>query len=325
MPKSETTSRLNVRFRAVVQACAILSFGAPLSVAMASLSGVGHRWVDILAQFPAPALTATLAATLVLGVARFKVATLFGVLASALLIIAMWPQVAPSGPRPDPNAPVVRLYAANLYAMNDDVAAMRASIAAAEADIVVLVEFGQAPAAAIEDLLPDHPHRQVTEPIVRQRDSVRSVIASRHPLTSRTARHAGREMTAAVIDTPIGPIHVVGVHLTRPWPFQFQWAQLIQTQNLIQYIGEADEPVVLAGDFNSVTAGRVGRMLRREGGMVHAPGWPGTWPSALPAPLRMTIDQVYHSPEIAVVSRRLGRRTGSDHHPVIVDLTRTLP
>lgn len=295
---------------------------APLMIAAASLSGVGHRWVDILAQFPAPALALTVAAALVLAVTRLYAAAVMGALVSALLLIAVWPQAAPGGPAASPDGPRVRLYAANLYALNDDVRSMRASIAAADADIVVLVEFGEAPAAAIDALLEGYPHRQISERVVRKQDAVRSVIASRHPLSPRSTEGAERQMIAAVADTPLGPVHVVGVHLTRPWPFQFQWGQIIQAQNLIEHVRGADEPIVLAGDFNSVATGRIGRLLRSEGGLVHAAGWPGTWPASLPGPLRMTIDQVYHSPDIAVASRRLGRPTGSDHRPVIVELAR---
>lgn len=293
---------------------------APLVIAAAALSGLGHRWVDILAQFPAPALAATVAMAIVLAVTRLYPAALMGALVSALLLIAVWPQAAPGGPAASPDGPRVRLYAANLYALNEDVRSMRASIAAADADIVVLVEFGEAPDAAIDALLEGYSHRRISERVVRRQDSVRSVIASRFPLSPRSTEGAERQMIAAVADTPLGPLHVVGVHLTRPWPFQFQWGQIIQAQNLIEHVQDADDPIVLAGDFNSVATGRIGRLLRSEGGLVHAAGWPGTWPAPLPGPLRITIDQVYHSPDIAVASRRLGRPSGSDHRPVIVDL-----
>ena len=43
----------------------------------------------------------------------------------------------------------------------------------------------------------------------------------------------------------------------------------------------------------------------------------GTWPAVAPSVIGMTIDQVYRSPELAVLDRRLGLRTGSDHRPVI--------
>ena len=313
---------LHGSLKMLTQVALALAFCGPAVIAAASLSGIGHRWIDILAQFPAPVLTLTVLAVVITAVLRWWIPAAVGALASALLLLAVWPQYAPGGPAADPDSPTVRLYVANLYAMNDDVAAMRGSIEAADADIIILVEFGEAPNAAIDALLTGYPHREVTERVVRSEDAVRSVIASRHPLSRRSTEGAERQMIAAVADTPIGPVRVVGVHLTRPWPFQFQWGQIIQAQNLLDHIEDAPEPVVMAGDFNSVASARIGRMLRAEGDLVHAPGWPGTWPAAAPGPLRMTIDQVYHSRDIAVAERRLGAPTGSDHRPVIVDLAR---
>jgi endonuclease/exonuclease/phosphatase (EEP) superfamily protein YafD len=45
----------------------------------------------------------------------------------------------------------------------------------------------------------------------------------------------------------------------------------------------------------------------------------------LPSALGITIDQVYASPDLAFVSRRLGQSTGSDHRPVVTEITRAAP
>ena len=36
----------------------------------------------------------------------------------------------------------------------------------------------------------------------------------------------------------------------------------------------------------------------------------------------LPIDQVYASPDLAFISRRLGQPTGSDHRPVVTEITR---
>ena len=38
----------------------------------------------------------------------------------------------------------------------------------------------------------------------------------------------------------------------------------------------------------------------------------------------ITIDQVYRSPDLALVSRRLGEPTGSDHRPVVTEFRKAL-
>ncbi|HYD28261.1 endonuclease/exonuclease/phosphatase family protein [Brevundimonas sp.] len=299
-----------------------LALAVPLGVAVVALSGIGHRWFDILAQFTAPALIATAVLTVGLALTRLRVAALHGLAACAVLMMAAAPQWFPGGPRPEAEAPIVRLYSANLYYLNDDVAAIRGSIEAADADVVVLIELGRDAAARIDEVLEGYPHRAASMRMDQTRGPSRSVIGSRYPLTALDDPPDGLHAVAAVARTPLGPLNVVGVHLTRPWPFQEQWGQISQTMALQGVVEGLDGPVVVAGDFNSVSSARIGKQVRRDLGLHPAPGFPGTWPTDLPAPLGMTIDQVYASPELAFVARRLGRPTGSDHRPVVTEFTR---
>ena len=295
--------------------------GILLLVAAAAMSGIGHRWVDILAQFVAPALGVAVVLTLVaLLLRQVHGAVAYGV-AVLVLMIAVWPQWGPVRGVARPDAPVVRLYSANLWARNTDVDAITRSIADADADIVLLIELGDAPAARLDQVLAGYPHRIVTPRVDRSGGAARSVIASRYPLTAIADVADGLQDVAAVARTPIGHLNVVGVHLTRPWPFQYQWGQISQVQALAAVRAGLTGPVIVAGDFNSVSTGRIGRQLRAEVGLSPAPGWPGTWPAAAPSIMGLTIDQVYRSPELAFVSRRLGRPTGSDHRPVITEFT----
>ncbi|MDI1281992.1 endonuclease/exonuclease/phosphatase family protein [Brevundimonas sp.] len=292
-----------------------------LLLAVAGLSGIGHRWVDLLAQFVAPAfIIATSLIVPGLLLRRFRVAAVYAVAALSLLIAA-WPQWRGSDTLPRPGAPLVRLYSANLWAGNTEVDAIARSIAAADADIIILIELGDAPAARLDTVLAGYPHRVVTPRLDRSGGAARSVIAARYPLTAIADVADGLQDVAAVVRTPLGPVNVVGVHLTRPWPFQYQWGQISQVQALAGVRAGLTGPVIVAGDFNSVSTARIGRQVQAEAGLVPAPGWPGTWPSAVPAAVGLTIDQVYRSPDLAFTRRSLGRRTGSDHRPVITEFT----
>lgn len=304
-----------------IEALFQLALTAPLLLGLLALSGVGHRWMDILFQFTAPVLLLTALATAAVVGARMWAATLHGLAAIAALALAVAPQWAPPATPPRQGAPVVRLYSANLQALNTDIDSIRVSIFAAQPDVVVLIEMGDAPAARLGQILETYPYRIVSPRIDRPSGAARSVIASRWPLTAIRDRPDGLHAVGATVRTPLGPLNVVGVHLTRPWPFQEQWGQISQTMALDAVVSDLTGPVVVAGDFNSVSSARIGRQVRRDIGLIPAPGFPGTWPSNVPSAFAVTIDQAYRSPDLAFLSRRLGRPTGSDHRPVVTDLT----
>lgn len=283
---------------------------------------VGHRWIDIFAQFTAPLFIATVAAMLVAAVLRLKKAVWAGFLASISVFVCAAPQWFIEGRAPADGAPVIRLYSANVYYLNEDVAAMRRSIEAADADILILIELGQAPLGQLDTLLEGYPHRAGSMRTDSVRGPSRSIIASRWPLRPVANRPNGLHSVTAVAETPLGDLNVVGVHLTRPWPFQYQWGQISQTMALGDIRRTLEGPVIIAGDFNSVSNGRIGRQMKQDLDMTPAGGFPGTWPTDLPAPLGITIDQVWRSYDLTFTSRKLGLRNGSDHYPVITEFTR---
>lgn len=305
-----------------LEALLALGLAAAVVSVLMILAGIDNRAVDLLAQFTAPLLIATVLLTSGLALLRMKWPFGLGVLTSLLLLLAVWPQWFPKGSTPDPDAAVVRVYSANLFYLNDDTARIRASIDDADADIVVLIELASAPARDIDTLLADYPHRAASMRLDQTRGPSRSVIASRWPLVTRADPPDGLHAVTATVRTPLGPVNVVGVHLTRPWPFQHSWGQISQTMALEAVVGGLEGPTVVAGDFNSVSSARIGKQVQGDIGLRPAPGFPGTWPSDLPSALGITIDQVYASPDLAFVSRRLGRPTGSDHRPVVTEITR---
>ncbi|MBX9708831.1 MAG: endonuclease/exonuclease/phosphatase family protein [Caulobacteraceae bacterium] len=302
-------------------AVALLS-GGPALIAVAALSGHGHRWIDILAQFVGPALVAAVILLVAALVLRSRVAGAVTALSLALVIGAGSPQWFPARGWAG-EEPGFTLYFANLFVGNDDVEAIARSVREADADIVVLIEIGDGSRPGVDQVLAAYPHRVTTPRFAGGAGPSTMLIASRWPLTQRPIELMHMFGVAAEVATPSGPVTVAGVHLTRPWPYQYQWAQIIQTQQLLEWRDSIDGPLVIAGDFNSVSSARIGRMIRAEGGLVAAPGWPGTWPTFLPSWSGITIDQVYRTPDLALTDRRIARDTGSDHRPVVVSLVRS--
>lgn len=306
-------------FAAVVVALALF---VPLGIAVAGLSGIGHRWVDIVAQFTGPALFAAVLGLIAAALLRASRLVVAAALVCGLVLAAGWGQWAPPRGEAEAGSPGFTLYSANLWARNTDVEAMAASIAAADADIVVLIEIGDAPRSEIDRVLAGYPYRAANGRIDRPVGPARSLIASRRPLTDIHLRVSQLQVVGARVETAIGPVTVAAAHMTRPWPYQVQWEQIRQARNLAAWARGVDGPVIAAGDFNSVSNARIGKIIQNDGDLIPAPGWPGTWPAALPAFAAVTIDQVYRSPDLALVERRLGKPTGSDHRPVITRFVR---
>ncbi len=309
-------------FAGIMTVLALALLAAPAAVAVAALVGMDHRWPDILAQFTAPALFATVAFSVVLLIVKLRGAAIFGVLVSLALLAAVWPQWRPATETPDPEAPIVRLYSANLYYRNNDVLGIARSVQEADADIVMLIELGAKPSARIDTILQGYPHRVASQRLDQTRGPARSVIASRYPLTALPDPADGLHSVGAVVDSPLGALNVMGVHLTRPWPYQFLWGQITQVQALTAIHQTLNGPVIVAGDFNAVSTARIGRQIKADMDLTPASGWPGTWPIDVPSWLGLTIDQVWRSPDLAFVDRRLGLDTGSDHRPVVTEFTR---
>lgn len=292
---------------------------------VAALSGAGHRWVDIFAQFTAPALATAVAVALAAALLKFRKAALVGGAAVLILLISVWPQWGPPKGRAGPDAPVLTVYSANLWARNTDTARIRRSIEAANADVLVLIEVGPGVERDLETVLAGYPHRVANIREGSEGDPARSVIASRRPVTLIADRDDGLASVGAVVAGPWGPVNVLGVHLTRPWPFQFQWGQINQVTAIGDIRRDLAGPVIVAGDFNSVSTARIGRQMKQEVGLTPASGFPGTWPSAAPSFAGMTIDQVWRSPDLALLDRRLGKPTGSDHRPVVTRFAPATP
>lgn len=293
---------------------------APLGLAVASLIQSDHRWPDLANQFVAPAFLASIAWLLFLLVLRLRPAALMAALTAGLLFWAVWPQWFPPRIASDPVSETITVYSANVWARNTDVTAMGRSIAEAQADIILLVEVGDAPAAELDAMLPDHPYRVVSIVGNRTVAPARALVASRWPLKPLKENvHDQLFSAAARVETPLGEIGVMSAHLTRPWPYQYQWAQINQTTDMAVERRRLGDAAIIAGDFNAVSSGRIGRQVKDSMGLIPAPAltYAGTWPAKLPALLGITIDQVWYSPELALVDRRLGLKNGSDHRPVI--------
>ena len=83
---------------------------------------------------------------------------------------------------------------------------------------------------------------------------------------------------------------------------------------------ETPGDLIVMGDLNSTPWSRVQRAFRAKTRLDNKAGWAATWPSFLPWPLRVPIDDVLARGHLVVTRFEAGPRTDSDHLPVIAEI-----
>ena len=298
--------------------------GLGLLVAVCTLSvGVDNRVVDLFAQFTAPVLSlSALALLLALALRRWKPAAGL-VVAGAALLLALRGQWFPAHAPADGPTPPTRIYFANIWDENQDIARAARSVADARPDVAAMVEFADQHRAAQAVLFPALPYRVLSpgNPIYKGQPG--AVIASRWPVTALVSGVTWNfNILAARIERPGASFRLIVVHLTRPWPFrrpQSQAAQIARLEAAVEAPADG-VPTIVVGDFNATASGERLKGLRLREGLSAAPAVIGDWPSALPGPFRIAIENAFAGPGATILSRRLGEPTGSDHRPIVLDV-----
>lgn len=285
-----------------------------------------HHLFDLVAMFAAPAFTsAVVGVGLAAAFRRWRMAGAFAGLGLALLLTLgpQWfPKAAPSaaGARP------VTVYFANVWALNEDNAAIARSVQAMDADVVAMTEIADQHAGSLPEILKAYPYRTSTAPARYFRGGPRTVIASRYPIQATDiSLQDGLAVGEVIILAPDGPFRLLAVHLTRPWPLDGRvHAQRDQTKRLARRIKAGEhERVLIVGDFNATASSAILRRFAREAGVTPARAVTGTWFDPLPGVLRIAIDNAFVGPGLTITQRQVGPDNGSDHRPIVVTVART--
>ena len=221
-------------------------------------------------------------------------------------------------------APSIRLMTANVYFGNDDFSSIAAEIASVDADVVFLQEFG----AELEDDLraqameERYPYRE----IAYENPFFGIATYSRLPFVHvETFDAGGRPVVVTTVDVGGKPVRLYNVHATSPGIGETLAENWNDGWRTVTNAVENDPlPLVLAGDFNMNQHHRwYGKLKQDDLDSCHEERGRGnatTWPQGRKLrPIR--IDHVFHSPEVFCLSVREGDGHGSDHKPVIAELS----
>ncbi len=317
-----------------------LFFASSLAfVSVVGLFGRWSGWADIANQFAAIwlciAAVGLVAFTAVRGWRRAPWSgglLLFAVLAQAALA---GPELIEGARAPSTvsvgSAPRLSVLTFNVWNDSRDRAAVIDRIVASGADIVTLQEalgLVQTPSAA---LAAAYPYRATCD------DSwgCEILILSKRPILDHhyaapEPTGSGGPLWAVWVTTtaPDGrPVRVLSTHFAWPIPPGFRESQVDRLSEIVRGLG--GQSLIVTGDCN---AGGTSFALRAQdaqlGGLIRRTRALFSWPAILdgthwPAPFPfLAIDQVYASRDWRTAEVTRLPRSGSDHYPVLVRLTR---
>jgi len=304
------TSLSGLLTAAGVVACAATVFG---------FLGRLSWFVDLFSHFRVQYLFGLLGVGLALLLMRRRVT------ASAFLIFAcvnlgvVLPMYVGDRPAAPEGTGTLRAMLLNVNTHFGDAGRVRQVIEKAAPDILVLEEINSQWVRDLRWLAESHPHSCLRP----REDNFGIGLFSAFPLVDSEIVVIGDADVPTVIataDTPQGRLALVGTHPVPPANAVYSRWRNDQLDKLPGHVN-ASGPVMLLGDLNATPWNHHFRKLLKRTGLLDSSRGRGiqpTWPSFNPL-LRIPIDHILHSPDVAVRRRWVGDDVGSDHYPVIVD------
>ena len=291
-------------------------------VSAATLLGFFGRFswfLDLFSHFR----TQYLLGLLVLGVLLFigrrrRTAAAFLALACVNLVPVL-PLYLGEPSRPEEATPAVRAMLLNVNTRLGDADRVRAVISAANPDILVLEEISSRWMSDLAWLTNSYPH-SLAQP---REDNFGIGLFSKFPLAEGEVVYIGDAEVPSIlatVSTAQTNLRVIATHPLPPGGRDYsRWRN--QQLNLLPDYVRSHLPVLLLGDLNVTPWNyHFRRLLARTGLRDSTKGYgvQPTWPNYNPF-LGIPIDHCLHSPDIAIVDRKVGESVSSDHYPVIVD------
>ncbi len=223
---------------------------------------------------------------------------------------------------------ILTVYFANTLVSNNNTDLITSSISASNADIVVLTEITPENFAKVsENLVASYPHKNIAPGYSH---GLTMAYLSSKELEKEFQIHdfiPSSERDIPVIEMSVQHensfVTVLGLHPYPPLQGEKSIWQLEQFENLDNYISTLTNPVVVVGDFNATPWSKPLSLFQKSNlkNSRNGAGIVGTWPTWLPAIARIPIDHGLVSDDFRVIDFSIGKETGSDHFPIIIELS----
>lgn len=278
-----------------------------------------------------PRLQILIAAVIILGLCWFlsgwvQVAAIVVTLAcgafQAWYILPYTPLVSREIRLAPPGAHQIGLLASNVLMENRDHDRLIALIDRVDPDVLFLMETDQTWLDALEPTLERY-GTVIREP----RDNYYGMVfASRLPVSDVRVVYIADDETPtlfAQIEGPEGRVfRFVGLHPKPPVPGEDTDERDAQIAYVARFARKADLPVIIMGDFNDAAWSHLAQRFKRVGMYLDPRIGRGPLPSfdANSRLMRFPIDQLYITPNLALVSFDREEDIGSDHFPMLAQI-----
>lgn len=214
-----------------------------------------------------------------------------------------------------------KVYSANIYKDNAELSNLYHEIQKNDPEIVLLLEVTPKHSEQLRPIVQAYPYR--VEKI--SDGALGFVFLSKFPVHNyhiTKLSEYGNSLLEAVLEINQKSVMFYGMHAQRPDKAGFDERKRQFFGPALQ-IREQSLPAIVAGDFNTTPYSPVFRKFASIAGLKDSRegfGWQPSWPTFFP-PLWIPIDHVLVTHDIQVRKRTTGSYIGSDHYPVITELS----
>jgi endonuclease/exonuclease/phosphatase (EEP) superfamily protein YafD len=219
-----------------------------------------------------------------------------------------------------PTSVPLHVVALNVLGYNRDYDRVLEYLQRERPDVVVLTEVTPGWADALQAIESEYAFRWVHAGDLR---SGIAVLSRQRPTATREIDLAGTGHPSMLLalDTPGGPISLLGTHLF--WPMGADVAAVRDRQlERLAAIARQQVPLVIAGDLNTTQFSPRFHDLLHDGALANCAagrGFTPTWPTFVPV-LLIQIDHCLATRGVRVSGFHTGEYVGSDHYPIAFDV-----
>jgi endonuclease/exonuclease/phosphatase (EEP) superfamily protein YafD len=219
----------------------------------------------------------------------------------------------------------LRIMSFNVLGSNRSHAEVVAEIRRHDPDVLIIVEYTISWEKAFAEIKADYPH-MLEQP---RWHGFGIAMFSKLPLrdggiVANMPLANDLPVVRAIVDFSGKPLEILGAHLINPIGEERRKLRAEQFAALTEELSKAPAERVLLGDFNCADWSSEFRGFVRKTGLRDSRQGFGILPSWSPQGLEILsipIDHALVSKGLAVLNRTTGKKAGSDHCPVIIDLT----